>query len=169
MTPQTGDLGGPAKSQLQTVLVDTGVNHWLHRPGMPNGKITVPPGHPPTPAAINAHARPQTSVYRSVRCPFLGFPLRRATHDRTGTLTVAPRHADLAADLETGRYGSQPDDFCKQGSAADLDARSEWVADCAPGLFCLGWAADHLRVDAAHLGQGVKVVGATHRLCRIGA
>ena len=138
MTPQTGDLGGPAKSQLQTVLVDTGVNHWLHRPGMPNGKITVPPGHPPTPAAINAHARPQTSVDRSVRCPFLGFPRRRATHDRTGTLTVAPRHADLAADLETGRYGSraQPRTWMR-GVNGSQTVRRAYSASGGPPITCV--------------------------------
>jgi anti-sigma B factor antagonist len=45
------------------------------------------------------------------------------------------------------------------------EGSEEWVTGCAPGLCCLGWAADHLRVDAAHLGQGVMVVGATRRLC----
>ena len=49
------------------------------------------------------------------------------------------------------------------------EGSEEWVTGCAPSLCCLGWAADHLRVDAAHLGQGVMVVGATYRLCRVGA
>jgi glycosyltransferase involved in cell wall biosynthesis len=45
----------------------------------------------------------------------------------------------------------------------------EWVMDGVPGLFCFGRGAGDLRVSVAHLGQGVKLAGASRRLCRVGA
>src|SRR5690348_16702901 len=38
-----------------------------------------------------------------------------------------------------------------------------------PGSVCLRWVAGDLRMGAAHLGQGVKLVSTRGRLCRVGA
>lgn len=43
------------------------------------------------------------------------------------------------------------------------------VADCVPGLFCLGRGAGDLRVGVAHRGQGVKLAGTCRWLRRVGA
>ncbi len=78
----------------------------------------------------------------------------QAIHERLGR----PIRAGTVAALVTARRSTE-----------GHDRRPRPGSGCAPSLFCFGRAADDLRVHAAHLGQGVKVMGAAHRLCRVGA
>jgi hypothetical protein len=138
------------------------------RHGYPAGVIPVPGGrHRPGPAGrlfFATREAAEADLYRG-ECERAEQAVPEAPPLRELRRAMADAHPDRGGTAEQFIQAR-----CRYQTALRHASRVSFgVTDGVNGLVCLRWDAGDLRVGAAHLGQGVKLVSTRGRLCRVGA